>query len=104
MAQYNTRDEVPAIPNEVRRVIRRQPREPEVQQKPVVHLLGKPAGTGVWNPWLPVPAASQPSQSAHGGRTGAHPEHASQKPELGMIELWRRLKKRGYTRCPESLF
>ena len=25
-------------------------------------------------------------------------------PELGMIELWRRLKKRGYTRCPESLF
>ena len=25
-------------------------------------------------------------------------------PELGMIELWHRLKKRGYTRCPESLF
>lgn len=25
-------------------------------------------------------------------------------PELGMIELWLRLKNRGYTRCPESLF
>lgn len=25
-------------------------------------------------------------------------------PELGMIELWHRLKKRGYTRRPESLF
>ena len=25
-------------------------------------------------------------------------------PEFGMIELWHRLKKRGYTRCPESLF
>ena len=25
-------------------------------------------------------------------------------PNLGMIELWSRLRKRGYTRCPESLF
>ena len=25
-------------------------------------------------------------------------------PSLGMIELWHRLKKRGYSRCPESLF
>lgn len=25
-------------------------------------------------------------------------------PELGMIELWHRLRKRAYTRCPESLF
>jgi transposase len=25
-------------------------------------------------------------------------------PDLGIIELWSRLKKRGYTRCPESLF
>ena len=23
-------------------------------------------------------------------------------PELGMIELWHRLRQRGYTRCPES--
>ena len=25
-------------------------------------------------------------------------------PELGMIELWHRLRQRGYTRRPESLF
>ena len=25
-------------------------------------------------------------------------------PKLGMIELWHRLRQRGYTRCPESLF
>ena len=25
-------------------------------------------------------------------------------PTLGMVELWHRLRKRGYTRCPESLF
>lgn len=25
-------------------------------------------------------------------------------PGLGMIELWHRLRKRGYSRCPESLF
>ena len=25
-------------------------------------------------------------------------------PRLGMVELWHRLRKRGYTRCPESLF
>lgn len=25
-------------------------------------------------------------------------------PELGMVELWHRLRKRGYERCPESLF
>lgn len=25
-------------------------------------------------------------------------------PQLGMIELWHRLRKRGYERCPESLF
>ena len=25
-------------------------------------------------------------------------------PSLGMVELWHQLRKRGYTRCPESLF
>ncbi len=25
-------------------------------------------------------------------------------PDIGLVELWRRLKKRGYTRRPESLF
>ena len=25
-------------------------------------------------------------------------------PQLGMVELWHRLRQRGYQRCPESLF
>ena len=25
-------------------------------------------------------------------------------PKLGMLELWHRLRQRGYSRCPESLF
>ena len=37
--EYNTRHGLQAIPNEVRREIWRQPRQPEVQQEPVVHLL-----------------------------------------------------------------
>ena len=37
--EYNTRHSLSAIPNEVRREIWRQPRQPEVQQEPVVHLL-----------------------------------------------------------------
>ena len=36
---YNTRHGIPAIPNEVRRKIWRQPCQPEVQQEPVVYLL-----------------------------------------------------------------
>ena len=37
--ECNTRHGLSAIPNEVRRKIRRQPRQPEVQQEPVVYLL-----------------------------------------------------------------
>ena len=56
--EYNTGHGVSAIPDEVCREIRRQPSQPEVQQKPVVHLLLE--GTlerdaGVIG--LPVPAA-----------------------------------------------
>ena len=25
-------------------------------------------------------------------------------PDLGMIELWHRMRQRGYSRCPESLY
>ena len=58
----------------------------------------------MWNPWL------------QSWRPHSHPnQHTEEElelirnmrrrnPELGMIELWHRLKKRGYTRCPESLF
>ena len=37
--KYNTRHGLSAIPNEVHREIRREPRQPEVQQEPVVHLI-----------------------------------------------------------------
>ena len=67
--KYNTRHGLSAIPNEVHREIRRQPRQPEVQQEPVVHLfleaaLGRKCGV----PCLPVQTSPQPSQPAHGGR------------------------------------
>ena len=67
--KYNTRHGLSAIPNEVHREIRRQPRQPEVQQEPVVHLfleaaLGRKCGV----PCLPAQTPPQPSQPAHGGR------------------------------------
>ena len=55
---YNTRHGVSAIPDEIRGELRGQPRQPEVQQEPVVHLLlEEPLG---WNSSLfslPIPAA-----------------------------------------------
>lgn len=58
----------------------------------------------VWVPCLPIQTAPQPPQPAHGGRAEAHPRYAPQKSTPGMVELWHRLRQRGYTRCPESLF
>ena len=55
---YRTRHGVAAIPDEIRGELRGQPRQPEVQQEPVVHLLLEdPLG---WNSSLfslPIPAA-----------------------------------------------
>ncbi len=56
------------------------------------------------------------SLACHSRRPYSHPNQHSEEelklicdmrrrnPSLGMIELWYRLKKRGYTRHPESLF
>ena len=56
------------------------------------------------------------SLANHSKRPHSHPnQHTDQElklirnmrrrnPGLGMIELWHRLRKRGYSRCPESLF
>ena len=82
--KYNTRHGLSAIPNEVHREIRRQPRQPEVQQEPVVHLfleaaLGRKCGI----PCLPVQTPPQPSQPAHGGRAETHSRHAPQKSQTG---------------------
>jgi Integrase core domain. len=56
------------------------------------------------------------SLAAHSKRPHSHPrQHTDaeiklirdmrhRNPNLGMIELWHRLRQRGYKRCPESLF
>lgn len=54
---------------------------------------------------LPVsPEPSQPSRSAYQGESRLIRDMRRRNPNLGMIELWHRLKKRGYDCCPESLF
>ena len=79
--KYNTRHGLSAIPNKVRREIRRQPCHPEVQQEAVVHLLLEVAKCGI--PCLSVQTPAQPSKPAHGGRAEAHSRHAPQKSRTG---------------------
>ena len=82
--EYNTRHGISAIPDEIRREIRRQPSQPEVQQEPVVHLLLEgPLGWERGIPGLPVPAAPQPSQPAHRRGAEADPGHAPPQSRLG---------------------
>ena len=83
--EYNTGHGIPAISHEVRRKIRRQPRQSEIQQEPVVHLLLEAAlGWKCGIPCLSVQAASQPSKPAYGSRTETHPGHAPQKSNPGL--------------------
>ena len=82
--EYNTGHGIPAISHEVCRKIRRQPRQSEIQQEPVVHLLLEAAlGWKCGIPCLSVQAASQPSKPAYGSRTETHPGHAPQKSNPG---------------------
>ena len=82
--EYNTGHGIPAISHEVRRKIRRQPRQSEIQQEPVVHLLLEAAlGWKCGIPCLSVQAASQPSKPAYRSRTETHPGHAPQKSNPG---------------------
>ena len=82
--EYNTRHGISAIPNEVCGEIRRQPRQPEVQQEPVVHLLlEEPLGRHARVIGLLVPAATPPSQPAHTGGAEADPGHAPQESKAG---------------------
>ena len=75
--EYNTGHGVSAIPDEIRREIRRQPGQPKVQQEPLVHLLLEgPLGWECGVPGLSVPAAPQPPKPAHRGRTEVDPGHA----------------------------
>ena len=74
---YSTGHGVSAIPDEIRGELRGQPRQPEVQQEPVVHLLLEdPLGRDGAVPGLPVQTPAQPSQSAHGGGAEADPGYA----------------------------
>jgi len=59
----------------------------------------------VWRPWPASPDAphSHPNQHTE-AELKLIRDMRRRNPELGMIELWHRLRQRGYTRCPESLF
>ena len=75
--EYNTGHGVSAIPDEIRREIRRQPGQPEVQQEPVVYLLLEgPLERNSAVPELPVQMPTQSSQPAHRGRAEADPGYA----------------------------
>ncbi len=66
--------------------------------------------------WLARWDGSVESLACQSRRPHSHPnQHTAEElklirdmrrrnPKLGMIELWHRLRKRGYQRCPESLF
>ena len=82
--EYNTGHGIPAISHEVRRKIRRQPRQSEIQQEPVVHLLPEAAlGWKCGIPGLSVQTAPQPPQPAHRGRAEAHPRYAPPESNPG---------------------
>jgi hypothetical protein len=51
-----------------------------------------------------LPVCSQSSKPTYTAELKLIRDMRRRNPDLGMIELWSRLKKRGYTRCPESLF
>ncbi len=73
-----------AIPDEVRGKIRCQPRKPEVQQKPIVHLLLEAAlGRNCGVPHLLVQTPAQPPEPAHRGRAEAHPQYVPPESNTG---------------------
>lgn len=86
----------------MRREIWREPGQPEVQQKPVLHLL--------------LEGALGRDRRIAGRWPHSHPKQHTEaelkliwsirrrNPSLGLIELWHRLRLRGYARRPESLF
>ena len=58
--------------------------------------------------WRPLPASPDGPHSHPNQHTEAElkliRDMRRRNPTLGMLELWHRLRQRGYTRCPESLF
>lgn len=103
--EYNTKHEISAIPDGIRPAVWGIGGEPEVQSVAVVHLLWRKRWDG-----------SQESLQCLSRRPHAHPnQHTEEElkqirnmrrrnPDLGIIELWCRLRERGYSRCVESLY
>ena len=62
--QYNAGHEIPPVSAYLRAEVRRKPCQPQVQQKPVLHLLPAcPLRRFPAIPGLPVPTSSQPPTS-----------------------------------------
>ena len=83
----------------------REPCKPEIQQEPVIYLLLE--GTLGWKygvPGLSVQAPHHHPNQHTEAELKLIRDMRRRNPTLGMVELWHRLRKRGYTRCPESLF
>ena len=103
--EYNTGHGVSAIPDEIRREIRRQPGQPKVQQEPLVHLLLE----GQVDRSVECLACQSRRPHSHPNQHTAEElklirDMRRRNSTLGMVELWHRLRQRGYTRRPESLF
>lgn len=103
--EYNTGHGISAIPDEVRREIRREPCLPKVEQEPVVYLLlegplGWKYGILACQSWRPHGHPNQHTEA----ELKLIRDMRRRNPDLGMVELWHRLRKRGYTCRPESLF
>lgn len=82
--KYNTGHGIQAITDEVCGEIRREPCEPEIQQKPLVHLLLESAlGWKRGIPCLSVQTAAPSSKPAYGGGNEAHPGHAKTESNTG---------------------
>ena len=73
----------------------------------VVHTStsGKSAGTEVWRPWPARPDVRTAIQISNTeDELKLIRDMRRRNPKPGMLELWHRLRQRGYSRCPESLF
>ena len=91
--------------DEIHGEIRREPRQPEVQQEPVVHLLlESPLGWDGAVPGLPVQAAPRPPQSTHRSGTEADLGYASPQSGPGHGGAVASAVAERHIRRPESLF
>ena len=82
--KYNTKHEVSAIPDELCGKIWSEGSQPEVQPRPVIHLLlAETVGRNGRVAPLPLQTPAQPSQPAYGRRTEADPQHAAKESGSG---------------------